>query len=160
MKIFWRTCPGMKLTPEWLSLQGIGCGKLDEEIWREVQENPRAILRACDPTYNNMDVVEVGGTYRLSPHTFENHASAFSQEHKHIQDEIRLILDGYAVFDIRSEHNLWIRAIVEKQEFICIPAGTWHRFETNKYSSTKAIRLFQTEAGWVPEYRYTEASTL
>ena len=77
----------------------------------------------------------------------------FDGEHLHEDDEVRFILDGEGVFDIRTNGDAWMRIIVERGDLIVVPAGKWHRFELTAAKTIHAVRLFKDPAGWVPVYR-------
>lgn len=77
----------------------------------------------------------------------------FDGEHLHTDDEVRFVLDGEAVFDIRSNDEQWMRIVVEAGDLIVVPKGKHHRFELSPLCKVHCIRLFKDQAGWVPVYR-------
>lgn len=92
---------------------------------------------------------------RLSPQT-PNLAvvmKKFDDEHIHDDDEVRFVLDGAGVFDIRTNSDRWLRVVVEPGDLLVVPAGRHHRFELTSSSTIHCVRLFKDAAGWVPHYR-------
>lgn len=94
---------------------------------------------------------------RLSPDTPQLAVvmKKFDDEHIHDDDEVRFVLDGAGVFDIRSTGDRWLRVVVEAGDLIVVPAGRNHRFELTSASRIHCVRLFKDPAGWVPRYRDT-----
>jgi 1,2-dihydroxy-3-keto-5-methylthiopentene dioxygenase len=82
----------------------------------------------------------------------------FLDEHCHDEDEVRFVLDGAGIFDIRSRGDRWMRVEVEAGDLIVVPAGRWHRFLLTDARSIRAVRLFKDAAGWVPHYRQAGAA--
>lgn len=76
----------------------------------------------------------------------------FSKEHFHSDDEVRYILSGHSVFDVRGLRDQWIRIEVKEKDFITVPANLYHRFYA-PVKDVKAIRLFSGTQGWTPVYR-------
>jgi 1,2-dihydroxy-3-keto-5-methylthiopentene dioxygenase len=81
----------------------------------------------------------------------------FWREHHHSEDEVRFILDGAGVFDVRSLDDRWMRVLVETGDLLIVPAGRHHRFKLTEEERVHAVRLFQDPAGWVAHYRDADA---
>lgn len=92
---------------------------------------------------------------KLTPQTenLDSILKKFDQEHLHTDDEVRYILAGSGIFDIRSKENDWIRIHVQPGDFLIVPASTYHRFSLTDEKSIHAIRLFKDNPSWEPVYR-------
>lgn len=99
--------------------------------------------------YIEQDVVE------LQPETpnLDAICAKFADEHLHTDDEVRFVLDGAGVFDIRDDDDRWMRVTVEPGDLIVVPKGRYHRFYLTNSKQIRCVRLFQDRAGWVPQYR-------
>lgn len=84
---------------------------------------------------------------------FEELRLNFIREHSHADDEVRYVLEGDGIFDIRSLDDCWMRISVESGDLIVIPAGRNHLFRMTSAEGIRAIRLFKDPSGWVPNYR-------
>lgn len=91
----------------------------------------------------------------LSPATpnLEAICAKFVDEHFHDDDEVRFVLEGEGIFDIRSRDDQWMRVVVERGDLIVVPAHRHHRFFLTEKNHIRCIRLFKDAAGWVPHYR-------
>lgn len=94
-------------------------------------------------------------TIQLTPQTenLEAICKKFDDEHSHAEDEVRFVLSGEGIFDIRSNADEWMRVVVEPGDLIVVPKDKFHRFELTDKKAIHCVRLFQDPAGWVPEYR-------
>lgn len=79
----------------------------------------------------------------------------FAEEHKHADDEVRYVLKGSGVFDIRSRRDEWMRVRVEPGDLISVPAERYHRFYLTEERTIRCVRLFKDDSGWAPLYRFT-----
>ena len=77
----------------------------------------------------------------------------FVDEHLHTEDEVRFVLEGEGVFDIRSRDDRWMRVTVEEGDLIVVPKDRHHRFFLTDRKTIRCVRLFQDKSGWVPHYR-------
>ncbi len=108
-----------------------------------------------------IDRLKVEGGYieqdqiALSPETpkLDEALAKFLDEHHHDDDEVRFILDGAAIFQIRSTADRWMHVHLQAGDLIVVPAKRHHRFWLTEAKTIKAIRLFKDAAGWVPHYR-------
>jgi len=77
----------------------------------------------------------------------------FDKEHFHSEDEVRAVVEGAGIFDVRDEGDQWIRIEVSKGDMIVIPANTFHRFYLTDAKHIRCMRLFANHDGWAPLYR-------
>lgn len=77
----------------------------------------------------------------------------FKDEHLHTDDEVRFVLAGSGVFDLRSADDRWLRAEVEAGDLLVVPAGLYHRFFLTDERQIRCVRLFKDSSGWTPVYR-------
>jgi 1,2-dihydroxy-3-keto-5-methylthiopentene dioxygenase len=91
----------------------------------------------------------------LQPDTpnLEAICAKFSPEHLHTDDEVRFVLAGEGIFDIRDSEDRWMRVTVEAGDLIVVPKDRYHRFFLTEGQQIRCVRLFQDTAGWVPHYR-------
>ena len=99
--------------------------------------------------YIEQDIVE------LSPATpnLDALCAKFIDEHLHDDDEVRFVLEGEGVFDIRSRDDRYMRVTVESGDLIVVPKGRHHRFMLTESKAIRCVRLFKDANGWTPHYR-------
>jgi len=76
----------------------------------------------------------------------------FASEHWHSEDEVRFIIEGRGLFNIRPTSGPVVAIEVEAGDLIRVPKGTWHWFNLCNERRIRAIRLFQDPAGWAAIY--------
>ena len=129
-------------------------------------------LRSVGVTYDQLDVVDDAfqptldalkrergyieqDVIELHPDTANLGAicAKFADEHLHTDDEVRFVLAGAGIFDIRDDGDRWMRVTVEAGDLIVVPKDRYHRFYLTDSQQIRCVRLFQDSAGWVPHYR-------
>ena len=103
--------------------------------------------------YVTQDIVEL----RPEMPNLQAVCDKFKDEHLHRDDEVRFVLAGEGIFDIRAADGRWMRVAVEAGDLIVVPADLYHRFFLTERQQIRCVRLFKDAAGWVPEYRVTPA---
>ena len=81
----------------------------------------------------------------------------FDKEHYHTLDEVRFVVDGEGIFDVRDRADRWVRIEVDAGDMIIIPANTYHRFYLTAAKTIRCVRLFLNNEGWAPLYRHEES---
>ena len=102
-----------------------------------------------DRGYVEEDIIEL----RPSTPNLEAICAKFVDEHRHTDDEVRFVLDGEGIFDIRSLDDHWMRVEVHRGDLIVVPKDRHHRFSLTDQKSIRCVRLFRDTSGWVPHYR-------
>ncbi|CAI5475715.1 unnamed protein product [Closterium sp. Yama58-4] len=142
-----RLDPNQPCSLETLSELGILYWKLDADIW---ESDPELKQIRKERNYSYEEVVNI------HPDTLPNYEQklkSFYEEHIHMDEEIRYILDGSGYFDVRDFEDRWIRIHTKKGDLIVLPAGIYHRFTLDSTNYVKALRLFVGEPVWTPYNR-------
>jgi len=93
----------------------------------------------------------------LSPATpnLDAICAKFDKEHYHTLDEVRFVVEGEGIFDVRDGADRWVRIEVDAGDLIVIPARAYHRFYLTAAKNIRCTRLFLNHDGWAPLYRET-----
>ena len=142
-------CVGAEISAEFLEGQGVFNQTLPTE---QAGYQPSLDSLAKDRGYIEQDEVA------LSPKTENLDAicAKFVDEHFHDDDEVRFVLEGRGIFDIRSADDRWMRVVVDAGDLIVVPAKRYHRFFLGQQRQIRCVRLFRDREGWVPRYRARE----
>nr|XP_057946360.1 acireductone dioxygenase isoform X1 [Doryrhamphus excisus] len=134
--------PNQPVSLETLKNLGVIHWKLNADIY---DDDPELQLIRKEQGYSYMDIITVE---KNTLPNYEEMLKVFYQEHIHLDDEIRYILDGQAYFDVRDKEDRWIRIAMRKGDLITLPAGIYHRFTLDETNYTKAMRLFVGKPIW------------
>ena len=77
----------------------------------------------------------------------------FDKEHFHTLDEVRFVIEGGGIFDVRDPRDRWVRIHVDTGDLIIIPARMYPRFYLTPAKKIRCVRLFLNNEGWAPLYR-------
>ena len=98
--------------------------------------------------YVTADVIDV------NPQTpgLEEMLAKFNREHWHDEDEVRFVTRGRGVFHIHPAQGPITSIEVGPGDLLTVPRGTLHWFDLCANREIRAIRLFQAQTGWTPNY--------
>ena len=146
MKAHWLDSNAGSIGPSELVQQGVA--------YSQLHTDPGSYRSAVDELKNDRGYIEED-IIELKPSTpdLEAICAKFVDEHHHDEDEVRFVLEGEGIFDIRSEDDRWMRVVVQKGDLIVVPAGRHHRFLLTDSKHIRCVRLFRDRSGWVPHYR-------
>ncbi|MFF7652543.1 acireductone dioxygenase [Streptomyces sp. NPDC007983] len=77
--------------------------------------------------------------------------SAFLEEHRHAEDEVRFFAHGTGCFYLHIEGSVYA-VVCEAGDLLSVPAGTRHWFDMGPRPEFAAIRFFKEEEGWVGDF--------
>ena len=75
----------------------------------------------------------------------------FLREHTHTEDEARLFAEGRGAFYLHLGGKVLV-VVCERGDYLRVPAGTRHWFDTGPDPELTAVRLFIEPAGWVASF--------
>ncbi|OBA19984.1 Acireductone dioxygenase [Metschnikowia bicuspidata var. bicuspidata NRRL YB-4993] len=118
-------------------------------------------ILAQERDYKNRDVVNLNlGSFGGDETAYNNKMRQFYTEHYHEDEEIRYVQEGEGYFDVRDKEDKWIRAKLEKNDLLILPAGIYHRFTLlSKLKNVTAMRLFKDEPKWEAINRVEQRET-
>jgi len=108
----------------------------------------------ADGGYGTVDVLRLAkGTPDTAPIR-----QKFLAEHAHSEDEVRFFVAGSGAFYLHLRGKVY-QAICVRGDLISVPAGVTHWFDMGPDPEFTAIRWFNDQAGWVPEYTGSEIAS-
>lgn len=151
MKLNWTEASDTE-APTLADLEAIGVHyeelKLDPDAYQ-----PSLNILKSERGYVEQDIVEL----KPEMENLEAICDIFKDEHLHKDDEVRLVLEGEGIFDLRSKNDRWIRATVVAGDLLVVPANLHHRFLLTDKKHIRCVRLFKDAEGWVAHYRHPKA---
>ncbi|XP_073530307.1 acireductone dioxygenase isoform X2 [Phyllobates terribilis] len=139
--------PNQPASEQELQQLGVYYYKLDADNY---ETDPELAKIRKENNYSWMDIITI---HKDTLPNYEQKLKIFYEEHLHLDDEIRYILEGSGYFDVRDKQERWIRISMEKGDMITLPAGIYHRFTLDEKNYVKAMRLFVGEPVWTPYNR-------
>ncbi len=103
-----------------------------------------------DGGYGTVDVLRLA---KGTPNTAPMRAK-FLEEHIHTEDEVRFFVEGSGAFYLHLSGKVY-QAICVRGDLISVPAGTPHWFDMGPDPEFTAVRWFNNQEGWVPQYSGT-----
>ncbi|XP_025938402.1 1,2-dihydroxy-3-keto-5-methylthiopentene dioxygenase isoform X4 [Apteryx rowi] len=128
-----RLQPNRAVALQQLRELGVRYRKLDADNY-ETDPCLKEIRKA--ENYSWMDIITI---QKDKLPNYEEKIKTFYEEHLHLDDEIRYILDGSGYFDVRDKDDKWIRISMEKGDMITLPAGIYHRFTLDENTTAKGL---------------------
>jgi 1,2-dihydroxy-3-keto-5-methylthiopentene dioxygenase len=146
MHAYYLNNPAQTLSGPDLQAEGILYWQLPTEP--ELYEEPLQAIRLARG-YVSMDEIN------LAPDTPNLPAlqDKFFTEHLHTDEEIRFVVGGTGIFDLRDKDDVWFRVHVVPGDLIIVPANKYHRFMLDEALTITCKRLFQDTSGWTPVNR-------
>lgn len=119
-------------------------------IYRYIDNVPELEQLATQRNYRNRDTVQLNlDSFGGNEEAYNAKMRQFYSEHYHEDEEIRYIKDGEGYFDVRDKNDRWVRAKLEKNDLLILPAGIYHRFTLlSRLKNVTALRLFKDEPKW------------
>jgi len=151
MKAHWLDSQMGSISPTELAEEGVP--------YQQLMTAPSAYRSAVDALKSDRGYVEED-VIELAPTTpnLDAICAKFVDEHHHDADEVRFVLEGEGIFDIRSNEDRWMRIVVQPGDLIVVPAGRHHRFLLTDSKHIRCVRLFRDTNGWTPHYRQAQPS--
>ncbi|MGY5128305.1 1,2-dihydroxy-3-keto-5-methylthiopentene dioxygenase [Streptomyces nigrescens] len=102
-----------------------------------------------------LGLVDVAQLHPEEGHEWEARAakarSAFLEEHRHAEDEVRFFAHGTGCFYLHLAGRVYA-VVCEAGDLLSVPAGTRHWFDMGPCPEFAAIRFFEKEDGWVGDF--------
>jgi 1,2-dihydroxy-3-keto-5-methylthiopentene dioxygenase len=101
--------------------------------------------------------VQLSQTVRVR--TLEAMVAKEADEHAHTADEVRFIVQGEAVYDVRARDERWIRIWVSAGDLVTIPAKRYHRFLLGQQAGIEYVHIFEDRAALLSLFRQSQDDT-
>uniref|UniRef100_A0A4W2D7Q4 Acireductone dioxygenase n=1 Tax=Bos indicus x Bos taurus TaxID=30522 RepID=A0A4W2D7Q4_BOBOX len=128
-----RAEPARPVGLEQLRRLGVLYWKLDADKY---ENDPELEKIRKERNYSWVDIITIS---KDKLPNYEEKIKMFFEEHLHLDEEIRYILDGSGYFDVRDQEDRWIRISMEKGDMITLPAGIYHRFTLDEKVGSRLL---------------------
>ena len=78
----------------------------------------------------------------------------FEVPHYHMDDEVRMILDGEGVFTIYPDAETAVDIVMQAGDFLRIPKNIMHSFTLTDKKYVVALRVFAENPKWEAHYEW------
>jgi 1,2-dihydroxy-3-keto-5-methylthiopentene dioxygenase len=133
------------LFEKWNPTQPVAPSALENEIFSAYAKDIEKLKKE-----NNYQTVDIVRMVADSPKK-EELRNKFLNEHTHTENEVRLFVEGSALFYMHTEGKIFI-VLCEKDDLISIPAHYRHWFDMGPSPHFTAIRFFTDASGWVANF--------
>lgn len=82
-----------------------------------------------------------------------------ADEHCHLEDEVRLMLQGQGLYDIRGRDEQWLRVWVEPGDLVVVPAKRYHRFLVGQAADLDYVQPYGNRPSLIQLYRVSDDAT-
>jgi 1,2-dihydroxy-3-keto-5-methylthiopentene dioxygenase len=82
-----------------------------------------------------------------------------ADEHCHLEDEVRLLLEGQGLYDIRAHDEQWLRIWVRPGDLVVVPARRYHRFLVGHAATLYYVQPYASRSDLLHLYRVSEDTT-
>ncbi len=82
-----------------------------------------------------------------------------ADEHCHLEDEVRLLLEGQGLYDVRGRDEQWLRVWVQPGDLIVIPAKRYHRFLVGQVGDLCYAQPYGNRPSLIQLYRVSDEAT-
>ena len=147
MRASWMNPKEVACSPEELRAEGIECGQFDPA---KAADTAGVVKR--DRGLAQLDDV------RLTPED-EAKIAREADEHAHMEDEVRLVVEGEAVYDVRARDERWVRIQVGAGDLVVIPSRRYHRFLLGTTGVVRFMQPFSERPALIPLYRASDDET-
>jgi 1,2-dihydroxy-3-keto-5-methylthiopentene dioxygenase len=82
-----------------------------------------------------------------------------ADEHCHLDDEVRLLLEGQGLYDIRARDDQWLRIWVRPGDLVVVPARRYHRFLVGHADTLHYMQPYASRSDLMQLYRVSGDAT-
>ncbi|MCC6555718.1 MAG: hypothetical protein IT372_22375 [Polyangiaceae bacterium] len=82
-----------------------------------------------------------------------------ADEHCHLRDEVRLLIEGQGLYDVRSRDEAWLRIWMRPGDLIVVPARRYHRFLVGHAATLYYVQPYDSRADLLQLYRVSDDAT-